>query len=83
MDDRHFSCITKVRKKNPGSKQFFFFNLKNFMGGDFSHCHDRKKPQCELYKGFFGEKKLQKSPYFEGEKRSHIAIFRQLVSIKW
>jgi hypothetical protein len=39
----------------------------------------KRKPQCELYKVLFREKKLQKSPHFE-EKKSHKSpLFKQLV----
>jgi hypothetical protein len=41
-----------------------------------------KNPSTNCTKAFYGKRKLQKSPYFEQEKRSHVAIFRQLVSIK-
>ncbi len=51
MDDRH----------NPGSKQIFFlffFFFSFYLGGEFSHCHDRKKnPSANCTKAFFEKKK--------------------------
>jgi hypothetical protein len=42
--------------------------------GKFWQCGHNKN-QCKLYKGcFLGERKKQKSPYFEEKKKSHGAI---------
>jgi len=40
---------------------------------------DKNKPSSNCTKAFFGEKKLQKSPYFE-KKKSHVAIFKTMSS---
>ncbi len=64
---------------------FCQFKKKGLLGnvsffGEFSHCDDQKKIQCKLYNDFFSGKILQILPYFEG-KKSHFAIFRQVVLI--
>jgi len=47
---------------------------------NFRTVMTQKKIQCKLYNDFFSGKILQILPYFEG-KKSHFAIFRQVVLI--
>jgi hypothetical protein len=57
------------------------FDFLFIFGRNILACGNKKRFNAKVYKRVqraFGEKKIaQKSPYFEGKKKSSIAIFRQ------